>query len=489
MITVRARTILLVDDDVTFRQRVRSALSGMYRLTEVADAEGFRACFRPNLFDLVILDLRLETDREGLDLLREIRLQDELQPVIMVSAYGDTETTLDAVASGALMFLHKSEYTPELAARMVEAVLRQGRLERRAALLEERLRSGDPAEFVGISPAAQEATRFARRAADAPDALIIISGELGSGRELLARVIHDQSRQRAQQPFVSLSTRALSEERLHEVVFGTNDDSGSRQRGAFERAHGGLLFLEHAPPMSASLESRLLACIDEARQGLPDVSFSPDVQLVLAPRVDSPSASRRPTFSGLVLEAYVPPLRERREDIPLLAAYFLQRFRQNGKTCARALSPEAVGALDRYAWPGNVHELRIAIELGALRASQRGNDEISLSDLLPIVAGPRERVASWDHRLHLARAEIWLAERAIEEKGIYRKTALAEALGYNDRISLLRRLRKRLLDFPVLRTEFPRVAKIFSSGADETKQVSRLSPPRSRPKVGGTTAA
>jgi DNA-binding NtrC family response regulator len=456
---VRARTILLADDDGGFRSKVRGALSGIYRLTEVADPEGVRSQFRPNLFDLVILDMRLESGREGLDLLREIRLQDELQPVIMVSAYGDTETTLDAVASGALMFLHKSEFSPELLARLVEAVLRQGRLERRAAQLEERLRRGEPAEFIGISPAAQEATRFARRAAENPQALIVVAGELGSGRELLARLIHDRSRQRAQHPFVTLSTCALSEAQIHEALFGSVAGQVPMRRGAFERAQGGLLLIEDAPPLPSAVEAQLCALADRRR---PEDPLAPDIQLVLAPRTNRPASWRVPPLAGPVLETYLPPLRDRREDIPLLAAYFLQRLRLNGKTPARTLASDALTALEHHDWPGNVNELRIAIELAALRASFRDDDELRASDLLPIVTVAKASVPTWDYRTHLARAEVWLAEQAIEEKGISQKTALAKALGYNDRFSFMRRLRKRLVDFPELREEFPRVAKIFS---------------------------
>lgn len=432
----------------------------MYRLTEVADPEGVRSQFRSNLFDLVILDMRLDTGREGLELLREIRLLDELQPVIMVSAYGDTETTLDAVASGALMFLHKSEFSPELLARLVEAVLRQGHLERRAAQLEERLRRGEPAEFVGISSAAQEAARFARRAAEAPDALIIIAGEPGSGRRLLARIVHDRSRKRAQQPFVTLSAGALSEVRLHEALFGMELGQAARQRAAFERAQGGVLLIEDAPPLPSAVEARLC---DLTGKGRSNDQLAPDVQLVFAPRTDRPSGWRVPPIPRPVLEARLLPLRERREDIPILATYFLQRLRLSGETPARTLAPDALAALERHEWPGNVNELRIIIELGALRASFRDDDELRASDLLPTVTTPRASVTAWDFRIHVARAEVWLVNRAIEEKGLSQKTALAQALGYNDRFSFMRRLRKRLADFPELQDEFPRVARIFSS--------------------------
>jgi DNA-binding NtrC family response regulator len=460
--TVRARTILLVDDDHAFRARVREALGGVYRLQEVSDAEGFRLEFQPHRFDLVILDLRLREGREGLDLLREIRDHDELQPVIMVSAYGDTETTLDAVASGALMFLHKKEFTPELLARMVEAVLRQGQLQRRAASLEERLRLKEPAELVGVSPAAQEAARFARRAADEPDALVVVAGEPGSGRELMARVIHSQSRRRAREPFFSLDVRSLGPDGLAAALFGIPASGAPQKRGALALADGGVLFLEDGPPLPAAVAHRLWRVtgqgVVESRNGVVPVN----VQVILGPRTTGEARSVAGLPAGKVLEIYLPPLRERREEIPLLAAYFLQRFRMAGKTTARAVSPQALRILEAHRWPGNVQELRNAVEFGAIQAQVAGDDELRSEYLPSNLVRPSGAGETWDYRVHLARSEVWLTDRAIVEKALDSKTALAEVLGY-DRFTFLRRLRRRLEEFPELKREFPRVARMFSS--------------------------
>ena len=444
---------------------MREALGGVYLLREVSGTEEFRLEFQPSRFDLVILDLRLQEGREGLDLLREIRDHDKLQPVIMVSAYGDTETTLDAVASGALMFLHKKEFTPELLARMVEAVLRQGQFQRRAASLEDRLRLKEPAELVGVSPATQEAARFARRAADEPDALVVVAGEPGSGRELMARVIHGQSRRRAREPFVSLGVRSLEPDGLAAALFGmpASRTPQAQKRGALALADGGVLFLEDGPPLPAPVAHRLWKVTEQGVVESRDGAVSANVQVILGPRTISEARSAAGLPANKVLEIYLPPLRERREEIPLLAAYFLQRFRTAGKTTARTVSPQALRILEAHRWPGNVRELRNAVEFGAIQAQVAGDDELRPEHLPSNLIRPSGAGETWNYRVHLARSEVWLTDRAIEERALDSKTALAEALGYNDRFTFLRRLRKQLDEFPELKREFPRVARMFGS--------------------------
>jgi two-component system response regulator AtoC len=470
---VRARKIFLVDDDHAFRERVREALGGMHQVKEAVDEEGFRQGFRPFEFDLVILDMRLKSGREGFDLLREIRAHDQFQPVIMVSAYGDTETTLDAIESGASMFLHKKEFTPELLARMVEAVLSQARYQRRVIDLENRLRVESPAEFIGMSPEIHAAAQGARRAAESPDAPVLVNGELGTERELTARIVHDLSRQRHDGPFVATSLTEMREDAAEDNLFGRHHNGTPRYRGVLEQANGGVLFLQGVEYLAPRLLQRLEAVLHCRSIDVGPFAVALDVQLVVAKYEGRASESAGLFLQKIAagrrwIEVYLPPLRERKADIPLLAASFLQALRAGGHTTARTVSPAALRILEGHHWPGNVQELHNAVEFGAIQALVSGDEELRpehLPSSLLNPSGSLEGGTSWDYRAHVARSEVWLTNRGLEEKGLKNKKELAAALGYNDRFSFVRRIGKSLQEFPELKREFPRVAALFRTKA------------------------
>jgi DNA-binding NtrC family response regulator len=448
----------------------------MHHLTEATDEEGFRLSFRPFEFDLVILDMRLKSGREGFDLLREIRANDQFQPVIMVSAYGDTETTLDAIESGALMFLHKKEFTPELLARMVEAVLRQARYQRRVIELENRLRNESPAEFVGMNSSIHDAAQCARRAAEETDACVLVNAEIGTERELTARIIHDLSRQRREGPFVATSLAELREDAAEDTLFGRRHKGSPRYRGVLEQANSGVLFLQGVECLSPRLLGQLQSVLQCRSIDVGPFAISLDVQLVVAKntgRVSDSTSLFLPQLAGRRwIEVYLPPLRERKEDIPLLAASFLHSLRAGGHTTARTLSPTALRILEGHRWPGNVEELRNAVEFGAIQARTSRDEELLPEHLPSNLLRPTEALGGaviWDYHVHVARAEVWLANRGLEEKGLRNKKELATALGYNDRFSFVRRIGKHMQQFPELKGEFPRVAALFRTPSNSAE--------------------
>lgn len=169
----------------------------------------------------------------------------------------------------------------------------------------------------------------------------------------------------------------------------------------------------------------------------------------------------------------IPPLRDRREDIPLLAAHFLQQQRSTGQTTARGLSSAVIARLESHSWPGNVRELRHVVEHAALQATLSARVEVGLEHLPFSLASTRpaspashsSATASGNYRLTLARAELALVEETIVQRGLRQKTALAKALGYTDRFTFARRLEKALNDFPMLVTDFPSVAQLFAKAA------------------------
>ncbi len=467
---MRARKILLVDDSADFRSSVVNMLGRAFSITEAASEAEFRNLFRPYTYDLVILDMRLETGREGLRLLREILAYDELQPVIMVSAYGDTDAVLDSAEAGALMFLHKQEFTPELLARMVEAVLQQAQVRRHLAALQSRLPGGDPLSLSGLNPAVRRAAEQIRRAADDPESIVLVTGERGTGHALVAQAIHNQSRTRATAPLVTAAEFSRTGEDIEKMLFGVAPCGGTpRRKGLFEQANGGVLFLGGMADLAPDLRERIGDTLWKRLLDTCDPPIPLDLQLVTgalpgttAEIVDS--LQRKGTADRLI-EIYLPPLRDRREDIPLLAASWLQAFRQNGNTSARVIARDALGLLEAYSWPGNLIELRNTVEYAAIQAMIAGSEEL-VAEHLPANLWQHSNnepgAGSWDYRYHVARAEVALVERAIKENQAQNKTQLAKLLGYTDRFAFGRRMRKALVEYEALAAEFPRVAGWFT---------------------------
>ncbi len=467
---MRARKILLVDDSADFRSSVVKTLGRAFSITEAASEAEFRHLFRPYTYDLVILDMRLETGREGLQLLREILAYDELQPVIMVSAYGDTDAVLDSAEAGALMFLHKQEFTPELLARMVEAMLQQARIRRHLAALQSRLPRGDPLALSGLNPAVQRAAEQVRKAANDPESMVLVTGERGTEHALIAQAIHDQSRTRATAPLVTAAGFSRTGEDIEKTLFGVAPHDGTpRRKGLFEQTNGGVLFLDGIADLAPDLRERIGDTLLKRLLDTCDPPIPLDLQLVVSALPDTAvevadSLQRKGTADRLI-EIYLPPLRDRREDIPLLAASYLQAFRQGGKTSARTIARDALGLLEAYSWPGNLIELRNTVEYAAIQTMIAGGEELEAEHLPANLwqhAGNEPGTGSWNYRYQVARAEVALVERAIKENQAQNKTQLAKLLGYTDRFAIGRRMRKVLVEHEALAAEFPQVTAWFA---------------------------
>lgn len=466
---MRARKILLVDDSSEFRAKVQKALVPAFSVVAADSAAAFRHQFRPYTFDLVILDMRLEKGREGLGLLREILAHDALQPVIMVSAYGDTDAVLDSAQAGALMFLHKKEFTPELLARMVEAVLQQARIRRQLASLQSRVRMEDPLSLSAGNPLARRAAGLIEQAGNDPSAVVVASGEPGSGHDLAAAGVHARSARRSQGPFVVGSAGNAQANDPRTLLFGTADDNAvPRKKGLVEEANWGVLFLDRFDLVDADLQSEVVRAV--ATRQIGGASPVPlDVQLVLGTAPDTAEAVagavKEHWPAARVIEVTIPALRERREDIPLLAAFFLQELRREGRTTARAFSKEALGAMEIWDWPGNLHELRAVVGYAGVQALVEGGDEIERRHLprnmTERAAAGTNGHANIDVHAFLARAEADLVAETMETERETSKKRIAELLGYTDRFAFSRRMRKILAEHPEIGKEHPKIAALF----------------------------
>jgi DNA-binding NtrC family response regulator len=364
--------ILLVEDKDSLREMLRHALEREgHAVLEARDGPEATRALQQGQPDLVLSDLRLP-DGDGFGVLRAAKETDADIPVIVMTAFGRIEDAVTAMKEGALDFLAKP-VDPDHLLLLVARALEQRRLVNENILLREELaiRRGAPL-IVGDDPALRKVIGAVQRAA-ATDATVLIEGESGTGKELFARTLHALS-PRAEQPFVAINCAAIPETLLESELFGHEKGAFTgavaRKPGKFELAHRGTLFLDEIGDLPLSLQAKILRALEEKRfERLGGTaSLQVDVRLVAATNrgLKAQVAQRRFRedlyFRLSVFPITVPPLRERREDIPTLARFFVERFCRELKKKPLPLSPPAIEVLQTYAWPGNVRELQNCIE-------------------------------------------------------------------------------------------------------------------------------
>jgi DNA-binding NtrC family response regulator len=322
---------------------------------------------RETPFDLIVTDLRMP-GADGMAVLAEARRLCPETPVVMITAYGGVESAVDAMREGSADFIQKP-FSCDQIEFVIDRLSQRLRLERENAFLREdtaaESRNGG---IVGESLVMRRLLDVACKAARS-NATILVTGESGTGKELLARLIHEQS-PRAQKPFIRLNCAALPESCSRASCSGTSaapsPDAPASRSGRFELADGGTIFLDDIDDMPLATQVKLLRVLQEReveRLG-GEETIDVDVRVVAATKVDLEDAVAEGEFREdlyyrlQVMPFEVPPLRQRREDIPLLSRYFMDKFAQENGSHVRALSPAALRALQTYPWPGNVRELR-----------------------------------------------------------------------------------------------------------------------------------
>lgn len=367
-----SRRVLVVDDEENIRNLLSQILrqEGFEVETASDGATGLRKASSGE-FDLVLLDVRIP-EKDGMEVLREIRREDPGAVVMIVTGYATLEMAVEAMRHGAFDYISKPFKKDELVVK-VRRALEHEQLREENRKLHEELRARFKFEgIVGTSPKMQEVLRVA--AAVAPtDATVLIYGETGTGKEILARSIHYQS-PRAHGPFVAINCGAIPETLLETELFGHEKGAftsavGSRV-GKFEAADGGTIFLDEVGDMSPAMQVKLLRVLQERtfeRVGS-NKPVRVDVRVIAATNKDLRQAIRDGRFREdlfyrlSVVPIELPPLRERVEDIPLLAQHFLEKYRQKYGKAVTGFTPQAVRKMRRYSWPGNVRELEFAVE-------------------------------------------------------------------------------------------------------------------------------
>lgn len=364
-----AGTILVIDDEPLILQTLAGILQDEgFEVLTAPDGETGLQLAADELPDLVFLDIALP-GMDGLEVLRQLKEQQPLLPVVILSAYGSVENAVRATRLGAYDFIEKPPHAEKIIVTARNAI-EMNRLA--AENLRLRQRATPAMEIIGESAAIRQLREQVRIVAPT-NAWVLITGENGTGKELVARAIHRLSK-RAHKPFVEVNCAAIPEELIESELFGHEKGAftgaTSKRRGKFDQAHEGTLFLDEIADMSLKTQAKILRILQEQRFERVGGSrpIQVDVRVLAATNKNLEEMISRGQFREdlyyriNVIPIQVPPLRERREDIPLLIEYFLKEFARENQTPPKIMTPEAVDILRRQPWPGNVRELRNLIQ-------------------------------------------------------------------------------------------------------------------------------
>src|SRR5690349_1955219 len=382
-------SVLIIDDEAEIRESLRTLLElEGYEVDVAGSADEGASRLGERAFDLVLLDLALP-DRNGLDLLADLRAQEPQQAVIMITAYGTVENAVRAIQSGAANFIQKPWDNEKLLADVRAAVARHRAEEENVQLKRALKQRYNFENIVGKSEPMLKIFDLVAQVASSRST-VLLQGESGTGKELIAKAIHLNSTRR-DRPFVPVNTGSMPPDLLESTLFGhvkgAFTSAIASKKGLFEIADRGTIFLDEIGTMGMETQSKILRVLQDRRfmhlGGVHELQV--DVRIIAATNVDLKQLVREGKFREdlfyrlNVITIDLPPLRQRKEDIPLLVEFFLRRYSQENDRPLRRLTPEALRPLVNYSWPGNVRELENVIERAVVLSS---SPEIG-PDLLP----------------------------------------------------------------------------------------------------------
>jgi two-component system response regulator GlrR len=378
--TMSKGKILVVDDDRNLLELVKMRLeSADYEVTTALREEDAIEAVKTQVFDLSVVDLQL-VRQDGISLMEELHLILPEMPVIILTAYGSIESAVEAMKRGAYSYLTKP-FEPQDLLHQIDRAIENRRLnveiKRLKRLLEERY------DFVNIVARSEKMKRVLEMVSQIAktESTVYIHGESGTGKELIAKAVHLAS-DRKNRPLIAINCAALPEALMESELFGHEKGAFTgavrSTKGLFTQAHAGTLFLDEIGDMPLSIQAKLLRALQE-RQFYPIGSEKPveiDVRVIVATQKDLDSLVKQGLFREdlfyriHVIPIQLPPLRERKEDIPPLVEHFLHKFSQQMKKEVKGLMPQAMQKLMLYEWPGNVRELENTVEYAVVMTQQ-----------------------------------------------------------------------------------------------------------------------
>ena len=370
--------ILIVDDDAAHRKMLTAVLSNEgYDVYEAADGKKAVSAIDESFYDLIIMDIKMK-EMDGIEALKQIKQLSPQIPIVMMTAFSSVDTAVDALKSGAFDYLTKPIDIEEVKI-IVKKTIKYRRLEQENKYLRERIDDRfDFSEIIGRSPAMKRVFETVSLVAPT-QATALITGESGTGKELIANAIHQNS-PRKDKPFIKINCAALAESLLESELFGHEKGSFTgaqrQKRGKFQMAHQGSIFLDEIGEMSLGTQAKILRVLQEQEFEMVGGtnSIKVDVRVIAATNrvLESDIANgrfREDLYYRLnVVQIEMPPLCNRREDIPLLAERFLKIYSKKNQRFLKGFSPRAIDLIMRYSWPGNVRELENLVERAVILA-------------------------------------------------------------------------------------------------------------------------
>ena len=452
--------ILIVDDDLEILEIIAEVLKeGGYAVDTASSGTGAIKHIDDEFYDLVVTDLKMP-EVDGMMVLRHVVDRSPDTICVILTGYGTIDSAVEAIKTGAFDYITKPVKPGEILI-VVEKALRYKHLERENILLRRQLRKKYRFEnFVGDSEPIQKVFELIEKVGDT-DSTVLITGESGTGKELIAKAIHYNSHRR-DNLMVVINCGAIPEELLESELFGHEKGAftGAHKSriGRFELADGGTIFLDEIGDMSPNLQIKLLRVIQEQkfeRVGSTR-TIQTDIRIIAATNQDLISAANKGTFREdlyyrlNVIPMKVPPLRERRSDIPLLVDFFLKKFNEEKRKHVKGFASETMDALIQYDWPGNVRELENLVERVVILTN---TDEIGLDDLPESVIGDARAIESVETTIPkhgfgnaVEEYEKKLILKALDETN-WVKAKAAKLLNMN-RTTLIEKIKKKKLQRP-----------------------------------------
>jgi DNA-binding NtrC family response regulator len=383
---MKTKVILVVDDENLVRWSIKHKLEGAgYQVLEASDGSSAMTLFKENMPDMVTLDVRLP-DTSGLKVLLEMKKLAPATPIIMITAYGAVDDAVKALQIGSYDYLEKPinfERLIHSLSNALETTKLRTQVERTK---QEQEKTHSVERIVGESKTIREVKTLVRKVTDSEASTILIEGESGTGKDLVAKALHYQSRRR-NQPFVVLNCAAIPEHLLENELFGHESgaftDAKTLKKGLFELADGGSVFFDEISGMHLNLQSKLLRVLEDQTfrriGGLKDITTN--VRVICASNKDLEKMAAKGEFREdlfyrlSVIPILMPPLRERKGDIPMLVKHFVQEYNVRFSKSIKGVPEKTMKILEGYDWPGNVRELRNAIERAMILQDEGYIDE------------------------------------------------------------------------------------------------------------------
>lgn len=467
---VNKPTVLVVDDEEKIQKLLALNLRNSYRVIVAGNVDEAVAYLEKGEVDLVLTDLKLPGE-DGIAMLKKVKVFDSSIPVVLMTAYGTVENAVEAMKLGAFDYLLKPVKMKEVVVTVQKALSYRFLLAENRRLKEQLKGIYSFENIVCVSPRMQQILKLVKQVAESK-VTVLIQGETGTGKELIARMIHRAS-PRASKPFVAVNCSAIPEELLESEFFGHEKgaftSAVTRKRGKFELADGGSLFLDEVSEMPLSLQPKLLRVLEEqtfTRVGGVD-SIQVDVRLIAATNRDlqtevESGRFRKDLYYRLkVVPIVLPPLRERREDIASLVRLFLKKHAGNTGSKVAGISREALSILENYHWPGNVRELENVI----LRAMVVAQDDRIEVEHLP------DEIRGLTSLRPVDREGLRLAKKKAKQQAVYQveRQFVLEALKQSGG-NISQAARKAMMD----RRQFQAMMKRCKVSVKELKNVTEL---------------